>query len=112
MIPILYPPNETAFVNNGLGRLNDAISCDVEEVRNGLFELTMEYPITGIHYADIALSCLIFATPSDGKDPEPFRIYKISRPLNGRITVNAEHISYQLNYIPVLPFTADSCIQV
>lgn len=111
MIPVLYPPNETAFVNNGLGRLNDAISCDVEEVRNGLFELTMEYPITGIHYADIAISCLIFATPSDGKDPEPFRIYKISRPLNGRITVNAEHISYQLNYIPVLPFTADSCIQ-
>lgn len=111
MIPVLYPPNETAFVNNGLGRLNDAISCDVEEVRNGLFELSMEYPITGIHYSDIAISCLIFATPSDGKEPEPFRIYKISRPLNGRITVNAEHISYQLNYIPVLPFTADSCIQ-
>ena len=111
MIPVLYDQNETQFVNNGLGRLADAIRCDVTEERNGVYELEMVYPVNGQHYNDIAISRIVFAQPADGKDAEPFRIYKVSRPINGRVTINAEHISYQLNYIPVMPFTADSCIQ-
>ena len=110
MIPVLFPANAATWTTNGLGRLSDAISCKVTEERNGSYELEMEYPETGIHYSDIAISCLILAKPSDGANPEPFRIYKITRPINGRVIINAEHISYQLNMIPVLPFTADSCL--
>lgn len=109
MIPILFPQGATTWTTNGLGRLTDAISCRVTEERNGEYELEMEYPQDGIHYSDLAISCLILAKPADGADPEPFRIYKITRPMNGRVTVQAEHISYQLNMIPVLPYTADSC---
>ncbi|MBQ3991295.1 MAG: phage tail protein [Bacteroidales bacterium] len=110
MIPILYDSNETQFISNGLGRLSDAISCKVTEEANGAYELTMQYSITGKHYNDLAMTRYIYAKPSDGKDPQPFSIYKISKPLNGICTIYAEHISYQLNYIPVMPFRASSCL--
>lgn len=108
MIPILYEGNETEFLTNGIGRLSDAISCTVEENLNGLYELEMQYPITGIHYGDIETDRLILATPFDGGDPQPFRIYQISRALNGIVTINAEHISYLLNRVVVMPFQATS----
>ena len=110
MIPILFPAGATAWTTNGLGRLSDTISAKVEEERNGSYELTLEYPVDGIHYQDLAISNLILAKPADGKGPQPFRIYKIGRPMGGRVTVCAEHLSYQLNMIPVVPFTAPSCL--
>lgn len=110
MIPVLFPAGATTWTTNGLGRLSDAISVTVEEERNGKYELEMIYPVDGIHYHDMSISDLILAKPADGKDPQPFRIYKISRPIGGQVTVNAEHLSYQLNMIPVVPFTADSCL--
>lgn len=105
MIPVLYSPTETAFTSQGLGTLNDVISCTVTEKRNGSFELQMEYGVEGIHYSDLAHSCQILAKPNEGMDPQPFRIYRISKPLNGKVTVYAEHISYQLSHIPVSTFT-------
>lgn len=108
MIPILYQGNETHFLNNGLGRLSDAISCIVTEERNGVFELEMTYPITGIHYADIAVNEIIYAKTEDGGNNQAFIIYKISKPLNGIVTINAQHISYLLNGIVVMPFSAIS----
>lgn len=108
MIPILYPENETAFLSGGLGHLGDVISCFVTEERNGIFELEMQYPVTGIHYEEIQKSRIISAIPSDGKGRQAFRIYKIEKPINGVVTIYAEHISYQANMIPVMPFTAGS----
>lgn len=109
MIPILYETTETTFTTNGIGRLSDAVSCTVTEVRNGEYELEMEYPITGIHYSDIELTRLILAIPADGKNAQPFEIYDISRPLNGIVTIYARHISYRLNKITVGAFTAATC---
>lgn len=110
MIPVLFPAGATAWTTNGLGRLSDTISAKVEEERNGSYEMTLEYPVDGIHYKDLAISNLILAKPADGKDPQPFRIYKITRPMGGKVTVCAEHLSYQLSMIPVVPFTAPSCL--
>lgn len=110
MIPIIFEESATVFTNNGRGRLADVMRCDVTEERNGMYELEMDYPVNGIHYEDLQISAIICAIPSDGEAPEPFRIYKISKPINGLVTVNAEHISYQLNYIPVMPYTAENCI--
>lgn len=109
MIPILYEGNETQFLNNGIGRLSSATSCTVEENLNGPYELTMEYPMTGVHYEDLQVDRLIYAVPFDGGDPQPFRIYSIERNLNGTVEVRAEHISYLLNKIVVMPFQATSC---
>lgn len=111
MIPILYGETETSFTSNGLGRLSDAISCVVTEERNGEFELEMDYPVGGAHYSDIQKSRIISAVPADGKGRQPFRIYRISRPINGIVTIYAEHISYQLSLIPVMPFTAGSAAE-
>ena len=106
MIPILYDKTEKEFRTLGIGPLSDAISCEVTEERNGSYELRMTYPITGVHYSDITNEAIICAIPADGKKAQPFRIYKISRPINGKISVYAEHLSYQLSHIVVMPFTA------
>lgn len=108
MTPLLFAPNTTIFNTNGIGALADAVSCIVTEERNGMFELEMQYPITGLHYAEIALSSIILAVPGDGRTRQPFRIYKITKPLNGIVTVYAQHISYQLSHIPCMPFSAGS----
>lgn len=101
---LLYNADETLFENNGIGSLADAVSCVVTEERNSTYELEMVYPVTGRHYADIQNRSIIFTKPNPFDEPEPFRVYRISRPLNGLVTVNAWHISYDLNGIPVRPF--------
>ena len=106
VIPILYDKTEESFTSNGIGRLSDALSCFVTEERNGQYELKMVYPITGVHYAELTHSRIIFAQPAEGKDDQAFRIYKITKPSNGRVTVLAKHISYQLTDIIASPFEA------
>lgn len=108
MIPTLYSETETAFASNGIGKLSEAISCVVTEERNGEYELEMEYPVSGKYYSEIKRSRIIFADPADGKTGQPFRIYRITKPMDGIIFINAEHISYQLSLIPVTPFEAGS----
>ena len=101
---LLYSADETQFDTNGIGSLADAVSCVVTEERNSTYELEMVYPVTGQHYADIQYRTLIFVKPNPFDQPQPFRVYRISRPLNGLVTVYAWHISYDLNGIPVKPF--------
>lgn len=99
MIPILFDENETEFNTNGIGRLADAVSCTVTEERNGIYDLEMVYPMTGRHYSDIERLRIIYAVPSDGKDPQPFEIYRISSPMGGKVAIYAHHISYRLNKV-------------
>ena len=111
MIPVLYNEEETEFITQGIGALSDAISCKVVEELNGSYELTMQYPVTGLHFSDIILNRLILADHAPNRQSEPFQIYKISKPINGVVTIYAEHISYRLSYIPVSPFTANTCVE-
>lgn len=111
MIPILYAPGTKDYTSNGMGGLSEAISCTVTEERNGEFELEMQYPITGERYKEITVSAIIKAAPGDGRGAQGFRIYKITKPINGIVTVYAEHISYQLSSIPVQPFSAASAAE-
>lgn len=108
MIPILYESNTTNFNTNGIGRLSDAITCIVTEERNGQYELQMTYPLDGALYNDLQVSRIIWAVPSDGEEEQAFRIYKVSRPISGIVTVYAEHISYQLSCVPVSRYSATS----
>lgn len=109
MIPILFGATESEFTTNGIGRLSDAVSCVITEERNGIYELSMQYPMDGIHYAEIEEEKIIFAQPRPGASNQAFRIYEISKPIDGIITVNARHISYALNKTVVMPYTAGSC---
>lgn len=116
MIPILFSENSTVFTSNGIGRLSDAISCVVTEERNGQYELQMVYPSTGKHFEDINLRAIIVAKPSTGTDNQPFRIYNISKPIDGKVTINAQHISYDLTKNVCMPFSvsasSSACYQV
>lgn len=111
MRPILYPATETAFADNGLGVLFDATSCTVKEERNGSFELEMKYPVAGLHYDEIAQRTLIMAKPSPGRAAQPFRVYRVSSPMNGVVTVYARHISYDLSGVALSPFSAQGLAQ-
>lgn len=101
MIPILYDPLETQFDSNGIGLLTDAISCIVEEERNGSFELTLQYPQEGRLAKYITEDAVIKAKPNDKDGDQLFRIYKSGKPIGGVNTYYAEHISYELNMNPV-----------
>lgn len=107
MTPILFDSSATTFTTNGLGCLA-AISCTITEELNGIFELEMSYPVTGPRFADLVVSNIIVAQPYEGAAAQPFRIYKVGKAMDGRVTVSARHISYQLNWIPVMPFNYSS----
>lgn len=108
MIPVLYPPNAADFTTFGIGALTDTISCEITEERNGLFECLLKYPITGQHYGRIAKECIIKAKPNDTAKPQVFRIYRITKPLNGIVSIYGQHISYDLANVPVMPFETES----
>ena len=105
MIPILYKEDAIDFSNFGIGVLADTISCLVTEERNGAYELTLKYPLSGSLYSEIKKERIIKAKPNDLSDPQAFRIYRIAIPINGIITIYAEHISYDLINIGVIPFS-------
>lgn len=109
MKPILFSSDATTFTSNGIGRL-DCIECIVTEERNGQFDLELTIAEGTSHASEIQMSSIILAVPRPGANPQPFRVYNIQKPINGRFTVYAQHISYQLSYIPCMPFSvlADS----
>lgn len=108
MIPVLYPPNTTDFSTFGRGVLTDTVSCEVTEERNGVFECLLKYPVSGQHYGLITKECIIKAKPNDTAADQAFRIYRITKPLNGIVAIYGQHISYDLANVPVLPFSTEN----
>lgn len=108
MTPVLFGAGAATYETQGLGALADALTCEVSEELNGEYELEMTYPVSGRRYSDLKNRCIIVAKPDPYRGEQPFRIYRITRPLNGVITVYARHISYDLSGVPVTPFTAAS----
>lgn len=98
MIPILYATLTEGTVPShyGVGALTDCLACTVTEERNGQYELTLEYPSSGIHAEDIQPNSFIKAKPNFTDAPQLFRIYKVGKEMNGRFTCYGQHISYDL----------------
>ena len=107
MIPILYSSTATDFSSCG-NPLPDAISPHVVEARNGEFTLEMSYPVDGTNFDLIGMRSIIKAIPAPKKNPQPFRVYRITKPINGIVKIFAQHIHYDLEGIPVEPFTSTS----
>ena len=97
----LFEKDEQSFSTLGLGVLADCYKCEVTNELNGEYELTLEYPMSGIHFDDLKEDRIIVCKPDRYSDEQPFRIYSISKPLNRQVKVKAAHISYDLNYYPV-----------
>lgn len=107
----LFDKTATTFTTQGIGPLNPT-ECLVTEELNGLYELEMELPITDRHYDDLELQKIIVCKPNPYETAEPFRIYQISKPIGGLVTVNAAHLSYDLSKYADQPFTATSLAQI
>lgn len=108
MIPILFKANATNFNTYGLGALADCTSCEVTEERNGAFECVLKYPVGGPMFKELGVERLIKAKPNDTADEQMFRIYRITTPINGVVTVYAQHLSYDLSNIATLPWEGGS----
>lgn len=119
MIPILFESTATQFrmpespylPMHGLGELSDAIRCEVTMANDGMYELELEYPTTGRLFTELATQYrIIYASANQVDAPQAFRIYQIRRQIDGRLIVNARHVSYDLEFIPVGAFQAPSAV--
>ena len=104
MNPILYDANETDFSKIGYGVLSECLSCVVEEELNGKYEAEFTYPVKGTLYNYIAPKRIVKIKASETTNPQLFRIYKQSKPINGIVRYFCQHISYDLNAIAIKPF--------
>ena len=96
MIPRIYDKTFTSYESNGLGLLRDVIECYVEEESNGTFELFIEYPVDSFLYEYIQRENIIKADASKSLKGQLFRIYYVSKPLDGVISAYARHITFDL----------------
>ena len=106
MIPTLHDEFEVRFSSLGIGGLGEATSCRVEWQENGMYELTMIYPVSGFRYADLKPRRIILSSVGPDEDPQPFRIYRVKPGLLSSVTVYARHVAYDLMGYTVLPFQA------
>ena len=88
--PINSQDRETEY------QLPDIASCQVDEVANESFELTLVYPITGTNFNKIETAARIYCAPNPYASKEYFFIYSISKPIGGTVTVRAEHEAYEM----------------
>lgn len=106
MIPILYKADAVDFSTFGIGALSECTLCEVTEERNGAFECTLKYPVTGILFSELKNERLIKAKPNDTSKEQLFRIYRITTPINGIVTIYTQHISYDLSNIAELMWSS------
>lgn len=104
----LFDADEQVFTSNGLGSLPDAASCLVTEERNGEYEVEMEYPLTGRRFSELQKRRILYVKPNPYDAPQPFRIYAITKPINGIVTVHAAHLSYDTSGSIVRLFPTDA----
>lgn len=108
MIPVLFEANANTFTSHGIGNLVDAVKCEVTMRDDTLYELEMVYPVDGDWFSEITGNRIIYAKPCQTDEPQPFRIYRMTKPINGKVTFYARHKSYDLLGIPVAPFKSTS----
>ena len=88
----------------GYGEVSDALSCEVTEELNGEYTLEMIYPVQGRRFDNIQVRNVLLVTVNpDDSTLQPFRIMSVSKPLDGKITVRANHISYDLSGYIIAP---------
>lgn len=108
MIPVLFRADATNFNTYGIGVLVECLSCEVTEERNGAYECVLKYPTSGRLYTQIQTERLVKAKPNDTADDQMFRIYRMTTPIDGVVTIYAQHLSYDLSNIAALQWSSDN----
>lgn len=111
---ILHNSSYSASVTHmGYGEISDALSCEVTEELNGEYTLEMIYPVQGRRFENIQVRNVLLVTVNpDDSTLQPFRIMSVSKPLDGKITVRANHISYDLSGYIIAPVILTSTTTV
>lgn len=94
-----------------IGDLTDCIECLVEEERNGLFEVSLVYPLSSTLCSYLVDENIIECNANDTLLDQKFRIYMTRKLMNNKVEVLARHISFDLmyDYIDNVSFTNQSC---
>ncbi|WP_161564257.1 phage tail spike protein [Listeria sp. SHR_NRA_18] len=101
LTPRLYDAAATDFNNNGIGVLTDSFDWIVRQEANGTYELEFKYVKDGMYFDEIKNQNIVKAKAGFREQEQLFTIYAVSKPMNGIVTVKAEHISYRLHYNPL-----------
>ena len=104
MIPILYDRTGNTKITN----LTDCIQCIVTEERNGMFEAELVYLVYSTCSDKLIRGNIIVADANDTLKEQKFRIYKVTKPINGRIKVLARHISFDMARDVVTSFAIEN----
>lgn len=77
-----------------IGVLKDILDSGyVEEVRNGIFDLFFDYPLSSEFSDSIVEENFVEVKPNDNQEPQKFRIWKTNKVIQGVISVFARHES-------------------
>ena len=117
MIPVLYKTSVTPWQWGTF--LRDLVSCTVTEELNGNYILEAVLPASSPAYQDLDVGGVIEAKCRNSAikvsnsftsgDVQYFRIYYIGRPINGKVTIKAEHQArYTIKNTIILPGAAAS----
>lgn len=99
-IPKLYDSDEVTLIDD----IHDVIECKIREERNGIFELTLDYPASSPLLYEFKKERVIVTNASPKLRNQMFVIYKVCRYMKKKIKVIARHISFDLLY--------DSCSEL
>lgn len=99
-IPKLYDSDEVTLIDD----IHDVIECKIREERNGIFELTLDYPASSPLLYEFKKERIIVANASPKLRNQMFVVYKVCRYMKKKIKVIARHISFDLLY--------DSCSEL
>ena len=113
MIPILFEYNETDFTTHGLGDLIDCKECKAVFEDSGQYELAFKYPKNGELFNELTINRIILAKVNHYDDHyQIFRIYGYEKNLDNTITVDCQHISYDLVRCPIKNFEMQNTYKV
>ena len=115
MIPRLfesaYVPNSSGgydckIDSNGIGPLSDALTCYVTETTDATYQLSMTYPVGGLHWDELDVARAVVCKPNNYTRDQPFVIKRISKPMAGIVSISADHVSYDASGVMVRGFSA------
>ncbi len=95
--------------SNGIGKFQPLEAYITEEL-NGIFEADITMLQTDKHFDKLQVNGLLKIKTGELSGEQIFRIYFISKPIDGKINIKAQHITYDLAKIPVKPFSTTGAV--